>query len=162
MCEKFQLPHRGCRWVPRTVVLFPDPLSDFESEVKKCDHEVVHKGSGVNKHEKSESRLENNPFNYNSEIFFDEARNPEHMPYTCITSNDLEQHMKLTTHIKMLVHDFIKDLLPNCSSLELYQALITINANGDYAHAAFTAYRKRSESSLGTLCENHWPKGTTI
>lgn len=52
-------------------------------------------------------------FNYNSEIFFDEAPDPEHAAYTRVTSNDLEQHTKPPTRVKMLVRDFIEDSLYN-------------------------------------------------
>jgi len=52
-------------------------------------------------------------FNYNSEIFFDEAPDPEHMSYTRLTSNDLERHTKPPTRVKMLVRDFIEDSLYN-------------------------------------------------
>jgi len=52
-------------------------------------------------------------FNYNPEIFFDEAPDPEHTTYTRVTSNDLEQHTKPPTRVKMLVRDFIEDSLYN-------------------------------------------------
>jgi hypothetical protein len=52
-------------------------------------------------------------FNYNSEIFFDEAPDPEHAAYTRVTSNDLERHTKPPTRVKMLVRDFIEDSLYN-------------------------------------------------
>ena len=52
-------------------------------------------------------------FNYNPEIFFDEAPDPEHTTYTRVTSNDLERHTKPPTRVKMLVRDFIEDSLYN-------------------------------------------------
>jgi hypothetical protein len=52
-------------------------------------------------------------FNYNPEIFFDEAPDPEHAAYTRVTSNDLERHTKPPTRVKMLVRDFIEDSLYN-------------------------------------------------
>ena len=52
-------------------------------------------------------------FNYNPEIFFDEAPDPEHATYTRVTSNDLERHAKPPTRVKMLVRDFIEDSLYN-------------------------------------------------
>ncbi len=52
-------------------------------------------------------------FNYNPEIFFDEAPDPEHTSYTRVTSNDLERHTKPPTRVKMLVRDFIEDSLYN-------------------------------------------------
>ena len=52
-------------------------------------------------------------FNYNPEIFFDEAPDPEHMGYARVTSNDLERHTKPPTRVKMLVRDFIEDSLYN-------------------------------------------------
>lgn len=51
--------------------------------------------------------------NYNPEIFFDEAPDPEHMAYARVTSNDLERHTKPPTRVKMLVRDFIEDSLYN-------------------------------------------------
>jgi hypothetical protein len=52
-------------------------------------------------------------FNYNPEIFFDEAPDPEHSAYARVTSNDLERHTKSPTRVKMLVRDFIEDSLYN-------------------------------------------------
>jgi hypothetical protein len=52
-------------------------------------------------------------FNYNPEIFFDEAPDPEHATYTRITSNDLERYTEPPTRVKMLVRDFIEDSLYN-------------------------------------------------
>ena len=52
-------------------------------------------------------------FNYNPEIFFDEAPDPEHVLYARVTSNDLERHTKPPTRVKMLVRDFIEDSLYN-------------------------------------------------
>jgi hypothetical protein len=52
-------------------------------------------------------------FNYNPDIFFDEAPDPDHMRYARVTSNDLEQHTKPPTRVKMLVRDFIEDSLYN-------------------------------------------------
>ena len=52
-------------------------------------------------------------FNYNPEIFFDEAPDPEHVAYARVTSNDLERHTKPPTRVKMLVRDFIEDSLYN-------------------------------------------------
>jgi len=52
-------------------------------------------------------------FNYNPEIFFDEAPDPEHTTYARVTSNDLERHTKPPTRVKMLVRDFIEDSLYN-------------------------------------------------
>ena len=52
-------------------------------------------------------------FNYNPEIFFDEAPDPDHMQYARVTSNDLEQYTKPPTRVKMLVRDFIEDSLYN-------------------------------------------------
>jgi hypothetical protein len=52
-------------------------------------------------------------FNYNTEVFFDEAPDPEHMAYTRVTSNDLEKYTKPPTRVKMLVRDFIEDSLYN-------------------------------------------------
>ena len=52
-------------------------------------------------------------FNYNPEIFFDEAPDPEHTTYTRVTSNDLERHTKPPKRVKMLVRDFIEDSLYN-------------------------------------------------
>ena len=52
-------------------------------------------------------------FNYNPEVFFDEAPDPEHMAYTRVTSNDLEKYTKPPTRVKMLVRDFIEDSLYN-------------------------------------------------
>ncbi|KAH9990919.1 S-adenosyl-L-methionine-dependent methyltransferase [Russula vinacea] len=46
------------------------------------------------------------PFNYNPEIFFDEAPDPEHAAYTRVTSNDLERHTKPPTRVKMLATIF--------------------------------------------------------
>jgi Putative S-adenosyl-L-methionine-dependent methyltransferase len=51
--------------------------------------------------------------NYNPEVFFDEAPDPEHMGYARVTSNDLERHTKSPTRVKMLVRDFIEDSLYN-------------------------------------------------
>jgi len=56
---------------------------------------------------------EKDRFNYNAEIFFDEAPDPEHTTYTRVTSNDLERHTKPPTRVKMLVRDFIEDSLYN-------------------------------------------------
>ncbi|KAI9444494.1 S-adenosyl-L-methionine-dependent methyltransferase [Lactarius indigo] len=52
-------------------------------------------------------------FNYNPEVFFDAAPDPEHMAYTRVTSNDLEKYTKPPTRVKMLVRDFIEDSLYN-------------------------------------------------
>ena len=52
-------------------------------------------------------------FNYNAEVFFDEAPDPEHMAYMRVTSNDLEKYTKPPTRVKMLVRDFIEDSLYN-------------------------------------------------
>ncbi|KAI0258931.1 DUF185-domain-containing protein [Gloeopeniophorella convolvens] len=51
--------------------------------------------------------------NYNPEIFFDEAPDPEHTSYARVTANDLERHTKPPTRVKMLVRDFIEDSLYN-------------------------------------------------
>lgn len=59
------------------------------------------------------SRAPKDRFNYNPEIFFDEAPDPDHSAYTRVTSNDLEQHTKPPTRVKMLARDFIEDSLYN-------------------------------------------------
>ena len=52
-------------------------------------------------------------FDYNPEIFFDEAPHPRHVAYTLVTLNDLERHTTPPTRVKMLVHDSIEDSLCN-------------------------------------------------
>ncbi|KAH9976078.1 DUF185-domain-containing protein [Russula compacta] len=58
-------------------------------------------------------KLPKDRINYNPEIFFDEAPDPEHMAYARVTSNDLERHTKPPTRVKMLMRDFIEDSLYN-------------------------------------------------
>jgi hypothetical protein len=52
-------------------------------------------------------------FNYNPEIFFDEAPHPERAAYTRVTSNDLKRHANPPARVKVLGRDFIEDSLYN-------------------------------------------------
>ena len=51
--------------------------------------------------------------NFNPEVYFDDAPNPEHVNYKRVTSNDLEAFKHPPRRIKMLVRDYIEDSLYN-------------------------------------------------
>ena len=51
--------------------------------------------------------------NFNPDIYFDDAPNPEHVRYKRVTSNDLETFKHPPRRVKMLVRDYIEDSLYN-------------------------------------------------
>lgn len=51
--------------------------------------------------------------NYNPEISFRDAADPEHVSFRRVTANDLEHLRTPPTRVKMLVRDFIEDSLYN-------------------------------------------------
>ena len=59
---------------------------------------------------KSKKREE---LNFNPDVYFDNAPNPEHVSYKRLTSNDLEVFKHPPTRVKMLVRDYIEDSLYN-------------------------------------------------
>ena len=59
---------------------------------------------------KSKKREE---LNFNPEVYFDDAPNPEHVSYKRVTSNDLEAFKHPPRRVKMLVRDYIEDSLYN-------------------------------------------------
>ena len=59
---------------------------------------------------KSKKREE---LNFNPEVYFDDAPNPEHVNYKRVTSNDLEVFKHPPRRVKMLVRDYIEDSLYN-------------------------------------------------
>lgn len=61
----------------------------------------------------SRARQPKGEINYNPEIYFNDAPNPEHVNYKRVTANDLESYRKPPKQVKMLVRDYIEDSLYN-------------------------------------------------
>ena len=59
---------------------------------------------------KSKKREE---LNFNPDVYFDDAPNPEHVSYKRFTSNNLEAFKHPPRRVKMLVRDYIEDSLYN-------------------------------------------------
>jgi hypothetical protein len=51
--------------------------------------------------------------NFNPEVYFDDAPNPQHAKYKRVTSNDLEEFKHPPRRVKMLIRDYIEDSLYN-------------------------------------------------
>jgi hypothetical protein len=73
--------------------------------------------------------------NYNPEIYFDDAPNPEHVNYKCVTSNDLESYREPPRRVKMLVRDYIEDSLynPHYGYFSKQATIVTSSGNIDFA-----------------------------
>lgn len=61
----------------------------------------------------SSSGKKREELNFNPEIYFDDAPNPQHVNYKRVTSNDMEAFKHPPRRVKMLVRDYIEDSLYN-------------------------------------------------
>ena len=90
----------------------PRHTSSFNSQALTL-HKLLRRSFASTPSASKGGKPQKDRFNYNPEIFFDEAPDPEHVSYARVTSNDLERHTKPPTRVKMLVRDFIEDSLYN-------------------------------------------------
>ena len=81
---------------------------------------------------KSKKREE---LNFNPEVYFDDAPNPEHLNYKHLTSNDLEAFKHPPRRVKMLVRDYIEDSLynPNYGYFSKRATIVTSPKHIDFA-----------------------------